>query len=263
MTVPADDGATDTRTRRRRVPRWVRALLVLVALLVVLVIADRIADRVAARATATQLRESQHLAQDPDVDFVGFPFLTQALRGRFDEVDLDAADIPTPVLPLARAGVRLYGVHAGVADALDGQLQTVPVDRADATVLLRYTDLDPLLAARLAAAPGVLSSLRDPVLGSRGGQLAVTARAQVLGQTLPVEVDATVPVDATGISVLPQRVKLPLLGDQALPAALSDQLAVRVPTRQLPFGVRVRDVDITPDGLQISGDSSGFVVTTG
>ena len=244
---------------RRRVPRLVWFLLVVALLVVALVIADRVAERLATQATAQQLRMSQHLPQDPEVSFGGFSFLFQAVRGRFDEVDVAAADIPTPVVPVARASVRLFGVQAGLRDALDGQLTTVPVARAEGSVSLRYVDLDPLVASRLTEF-GVLSSLRDPVLSERDGRLAVTATVDVFGRPVPVEVDCGVATDAAGVSVVPQRARLPLLGDQALPAEIGARLAVRIPTQDLPFGLRVSSVAVTPDTLEVSGDSTGFVL---
>lgn len=263
MNAPTASNARRSRlVGRGRPPRRVLvALVVLAGLVVLLVIADRVAERVAARATAEQLRTSQHLAADPDVRFTGFPFLTQALRGRLDEVDLTASDVATPVVPLARLQTRLHGVRAGLGAALAGRLQSVPVDSADASASVRYADLNPLVATRLSGT-AVGSSLRDPVLADRNGQLAVTAQAAVLGASVPVEVDCDVTVDDTGIAVVPRRARLPLLGDQALPLAVSTQAAVRVPTQGLPFGFHVRGVTVGPDELEVSGDSAGFVATS-
>jgi len=64
-----------------------RALLVVVLLLVGLaVVADRVAVGVAETRVGEQLAAEGGLAGTPEVDITGFPFLTQAIGGRYDEV---------------------------------------------------------------------------------------------------------------------------------------------------------------------------------
>lgn len=236
-----------------------RLLVVLVVLGAILVGVDRIAEFAAARAVAHQLRSSEHLARDPQVHFAGFPFLTQALRGRFSEVDLTATDVQTPAVSVARVSVRLHGVHASVARALAGRLRSVPVDSVSGTGLLRYADLASVLSRTLAGVvPGGVTggvTLRDA-----GGRVAISGRASVGGSTVPVEVDCTVAVVGSAIRVVPQLAVLPVLGSQTLPASVQQQLAVTIAADQLPFGVRVRSVAVRPEGLVVHGTSTGFVL---
>lgn len=236
-----------------------RLLVVLAVLGAILVGADRIAEFAAARAVAHQLRSSEHLARDPQVHFAGFPFLTQALRGRFSEVDLTATDVQTPAVPVARVSVRLLGVHASVARALAGRLRSVPVDSVSGTGLLRYADLASLLSRTLAGVvpDGVTGGV---TLRDAGGRLAVSGRASIGGSTVPVEVDCTVAVVGSVIRVVPQLAVLPVLGSQTLPASVQQQLAVTIPADRLPFGVRVRSVAVRPEGLVVHGTSTGFVL---
>jgi len=240
-----------------------RLLVVLVVLGAILVGADRIAEFAAARAVAHQLRSSEHLARDPQVHFAGFPFLTQALRGRFSEVDLTATDVQTAAVPVARVSVRLLGVHASVARALAGRLRSVPVDSVSGTGLLRYADLASVLSRTLAGvvSGGVTGGVTGGVrLRDAGGRLAISGRASIGGSTVPVEVDCTVAVVGSSIRVVPQLAVLPVLGSQTLPASVQQQLAVTIPADRLPFGVRVRSVAVRPEGLVVHGTSTGFVL---
>jgi hypothetical protein len=236
----------------------VRRLLVgLVGLLVVLGAADRISELVAARAVARHVRAAEHLGRDPAVSFAGFPFLTQALRGRFSEVDLTATDIRPQGISLARVKARLRGVHAGVGEALAGKLTSASIDDAAGSVLIRYQDLGPLLTSTLnGAIPG--GTVNAVTLRDVGGRLAISGQAQVGGQGVPVEVDCDVSVRGSTIRVIPRLARLPLVGDQTLSGADQAQLAVTIPADQLPFGIHLRTVAVLSDGLRVDGDSAAF-----
>ena len=87
------------------------------------------------------------LAGTPEVDITGFPFLTQAVAGRYDDVriSLTADELGQP--EGTRADVALRGVQVPLSSVLSGSVQEVPVDRIDGTATLSYE----LLAARSAA----------------------------------------------------------------------------------------------------------------
>ena len=70
--------------------RLVVALLVLVGLLVA---ADFGSAALAESAVSRQMRQQVGLVDDPSVRINGFPFLTQALSGRYSSIDVDAQHI--------------------------------------------------------------------------------------------------------------------------------------------------------------------------
>lgn len=234
-----------------------RLLIGLAGLLVVLVAVDRISELVAARAVARHVRASEHLGRDPAVSFAGFPFLTQALRGRFSEVHLTATDIRSQGISLARVNARLRGVHAGVGEALGGRLTSVSIDDTAGSVLIRYQDLGQLLTSTLNGVVPV-GTIAAVTLRDVGGRLAVSGQAQVGGQDVPVEVDCDVSVRGSTIRVTPRLARLSLLGDQTLPSADQDQLAVTIPADQLPFGIHIRTVAVLSDGIRVDGDSASL-----
>ncbi len=234
-----------------------RLLLGVVGLLVGLVAVDRISELVAARAVARQLRVSEHLGRDPAVNFAGFPFLTQALRGRFSEVELTTTDFRQQGISLARVTARLRGVHAGVGEAVAGRLTAVSIDDAAGSVLIRYRDLGQLLTTTL---NGVLPGGTAGAVTVRnvGGRLAVGGRAKVQGQDVPVEMDCDVSVRGSTIRVIPRLARLPIVGDLTLSSADQDRLAVTIPADQLPFGIQLRTIAVLSDGLRVDGYSAVF-----
>ncbi len=239
------------------VPR--RLLVGVVGLVVALVAVDRLTELVAARAVARHLRASEHLGRDPAVNFAGFPFLTQALRGRFSEVEVTATDIRQQGISLARVTVRLRGVHA-VGRALAGRLTAVSTDDAAGSVLIRYRDLGQLLTSTLnGVIPG--GTANAVTLRNVGGRLAVNGQAQVGGQNVPVEVDCDVSGRGSTIRVTPRLARLPFVGNQPLSSADQAQLTVSIPADQLPFGIQLRTIAVLSDGLRVDGDSAVFAAS--
>ncbi len=116
-----------------------RALLIVVVVLLGLaVLADRIAVGVAEDRVATELAAAGGLAGTPEVEIAGFPFLTQAIAGSYDEVhiSLTADELGQP--EGTRADVVLHGVQVPLSNVLSGSVSEVPVDRIDGTATLSY-----------------------------------------------------------------------------------------------------------------------------
>lgn len=234
-----------------------RLLVAVIALAVVLVAVDRVAELVVARSVAGRLRTAEHLGRDPAVSFRGFPFLTQALRGRFADVSLSTTGVREQALTIARIDAHLRGVHLSPSDALAGRLRSVRIDRADGSALLRYSDLTSLLAQTVAGTvPG--GAVERVTLHDAGGRLAARGDVRASGQVLPVEVVCEVAVDGSEIRITPRTANLPFLGAQTLSSSTQAQLRVTIPTDRLPFGLRVRTVTVGADGLSVHGDAARF-----
>lgn len=88
-----------------------RLLVGLVVLLALLLAADRAGAALASRAIAAEVQSATRLPGEPDVEVAGFPFLTQALAGRYDRVELTARDVPAGELTLDRLDATLTGVQ--------------------------------------------------------------------------------------------------------------------------------------------------------
>src|SRR5207237_3090699 len=117
-----------------------------VVLVGLLVVADRVADAVAQRLVADRVKSDQGLSTTPDVSIGGFPFLTQAISGTYDDVTLRVSDVHRNGVAVTSIVVHVSGVHVSLGAVLSNHLSSVPIDRARATVLLSYSDLDAYLA---------------------------------------------------------------------------------------------------------------------
>jgi len=218
----------------------VRALVVVALLLLGLAaLLDRVAVGVAEDRVATELAAKGDLRGAPDVDIAGFPFLTQAIGGRYDDVriSLTAAELGQP--EGTRADLSLRGVHIPLSAALSGSVDTVPVDRIDGTATLSYS----LLSAQLG---------EDTELAREGDRLRITRTVEILGRQLRLTAVGQVALEGSDLVVDVQEaagagVEVPgFLLDRAV-----DQLDLRHPVPDLPFGLQVASVRPGADGVDV------------
>ncbi|MEU7135430.1 DUF2993 domain-containing protein [Streptomyces sp. NPDC046261] len=158
----------------RRAAKW---LFVLVAGAAFLVLADRCAVMYAEKKAQQQLQQALHLAAEPQVDIHGFPFLTQVLAKRLQEVDVTVLDVAADRVSLAKVrasarDIRLTGsLPTGVKGAVVGDL--------GGSVLLSFEDMSRELGA---------SQIR---FSDRGGNaISADGRLSLAGQELRLRAQA-------------------------------------------------------------------------
>ena len=223
-------------------------LLVVVGLLVAL---DRVGLMVAERAVATEARTSGGLAADPAVKIKGFPFLTQALRGSYDEVEVSAHGIMRGGVTLRSFTADLRDVQVPVADAVKRQLAQVPVSRLTATAVIAYADI--------ASARGVDRKL--VVAPSGDGLVRVTGSVSVLGETLSATALSSVRLDGRTVVVTARRFEVGgKAADAALASALAGRLDLRVPVGALPYGLVLTGLTITKDGIVLTAEAGPTIL---
>lgn len=212
------------------------ALIVLVGLAVV---ADRVAVNVAESQVAAQMQQQGKLAGEPTVDIAGFPFLTQAVAGTYDDVriSLTAGELgqPAGTSPV----ISLHGVHLPLSDVLSRSVSTIRVDRVDGTATLSYA----LLSQQIG---------HGTTLTYAGDGLRLATTVQILGQSVPLTAAGRVRLDGDQLVVDAQRasaagVKVP----SALVGRASQALDLRYRIPALPFGLTLTGVRATPDGMVV------------
>jgi hypothetical protein len=227
----------------------VKALLVVVvALLGLAVVADRVAVGVAEDRVAGELATKGGLQGTPTVDITGFPFLTQALAGRYDAVriSLTADQLGQP--DGTRADVALHGVEVPLKAVLSGSVRQVPVERIDGTATLSYE----LLSAELG--PGT-------TLTREGSGLRITRSVPLMGRDVPLTAVGSVVLEGNELVIDVEQatgagVDLPgFLVEQA-----SDLLDLRYEIPALPFGLQLTDVTPAADGVVVRVEARDTVL---
>ena len=226
-----------------------RALLItIVVLLGLAVAADRIAVTVAQNRVGAELARQGGLAGSPTVEITGFPFLTQAVEGTYQDVriSLTADELRQPAG--TRADVSLQGVHVPLSSVLSGSVSSVPVDRIDGTATLSYA----LLSAQLGG---------DTVLHREGDGLRITKTVDIAGATLPLTAAGTVTLDGNDLVVSVQQasgagVDIPsFIVEEA-----SSLLSFRYTIPALPFGLQLTAIRPADDGVMVNVHATSAVL---
>lgn len=217
-------------------------------LLVALLAGDRIAARIAAGRVADRLRTQESLSRTPKVTFGGFPFLTQALRGRYRDVHVVATDVERDGLRIASIDAHLRGVHLMFPEAMNGGVSGVPVDRVDAVALVRYADLT-------AALPN-----RNLVLSGDHGRVRMRGSVDIFGSRYSGSALGDVQVGSTRLTIVPRDITLGTGGANiTLPPEVNAALTYSANVT-LPFGLTLRSVTPGTSGLQLHAAGRSVVL---
>lgn len=209
-----------------------RLLLVLVLLVGLAAVTDRVAALAAERVVSERLQQDQGLAVRPDVTIGGFPFLTQAADGRYDDVTVHVRDLRRGALTVSDIEAHLVGVHVPLSDVVRQRVNRVRVDHATARITLDYTDLDRMLAGK---------HLR--VSAGGGGKVHVTATASIAGTGASIGGDAPVTVQGSELVID------------------AGGATVRIPLPSMPFGIRLKSAQATPTAIVVVCSARSLLVT--
>lgn len=226
-----------------------RLAITLLVLLVLLLAADRAGAEIAGRAVAAQAQVAAGLAAEPEVTIGGFPFLTQALGGRYDRVEVRAEAVTTADLTLRRLDATLSGVRVPLSAALSGSVDSVPVDRVAARALVGFDELSRR------------SGDRGLVVSAAGEQVRVTGSVTVLGRTVSAAAVSRVEVVEGALVVTAQSIEVgDAAADDLLTRALRGRLDLRIPITGLPYGLQVTGVEVTAEGVVVLATARGTVL---
>jgi hypothetical protein len=228
-------------------------VILLVSLFGLLLVADRVCLHIAQNQIANRVEKSQGLASHPDVSIKGIPFLTQVVRGRYKQVDVTIHDVTRIGLTVDRVSVYSFGVSIPLSDVLTGSVKEVPVERAEAEVLLGFANLNSYLGSRSGGALKVSRSgdkltLTGTLPFPPSTSLSLTARIDVTGDAItltPAALDAVL-------------ARIP--GGSALKGLVQQFFTVRLPISQLPFGIRLKSAEVTPEGVVIAASATGLTL---
>lgn len=221
-----------------------KVLIVLVVLLVVgMIAADRIGVTVAQNEIGNRVAAQYKLPRKPDVSIGGFPFLTQAVAGKYDEIDVNIGDWTQQNITVHDLQVKLTGLSAPLSDVVNNNTSNVVADTATASAIIPYDTIKSI-------APNGVDSLTATPEG-----LELKGTFQVAGFSVPATIVVKVGAAPGGIAVTPVSVKASL--GPSLPANfLKNRLGFVVPIQNLPIGSRISQVDPTPTGLKVAATAN-------
>jgi hypothetical protein len=189
-----------------------RLLILLLVLFALFAVADRVAVHFAQDQAAKQLQSQRHLAAKPSVSIEGFPFLTQLIGSKLDEVRVRADGMTVD------HGVRLKSFSADLKGVkVSSDYSSAVADSATGTALISYADLTAALPDHPAvsyAGPGkvkVSVSVDLPIVGKQdlSGTVSPTVRD---GSISFAGLDGIAPT--LGLSGLPKNLTLESVSPQ-------------------------------------------------
>ncbi len=224
-----------------------KAAYILLGLLGVLLVVDRVGDYVVTRMLDSRI-ESQ-LGQQVDTSIGGFPFLTQAVRGRWTSITVSAESAPVPGVEIRATDVRAEARGVRGYTAEDARAES-----ANLRVVVPYADIE--RHADLAA--GTLSGTED-------GRVRAATTVELPGGKLPFSGTGT-PEIADGYITVRDIGDITVASGsgQLSPEAregVEDALRWQLPLDDLPDSLRVTGVRALPQGLEMTAEGRNVLLS--
>jgi hypothetical protein len=225
-------------------------LVVLLLLGVGAVVADRVCVELAERRAAEYL--SEPFGRPPTVRVHGRPFLTQALRGRYRDIEVSGDGLRLGELSGATLTAHVYDAHLPLRELLGGRTTALPCAHVTGQILLPYSEV-----ARISRIPGLTLTFEKR-------RLVATAALPVrgMGQLARVSSQAHLTVVGGGVWL---RVRGHAVGGISLSNVVLKQLmpslTVQIPLAALPFGLRLDELKAEATGLVVCASAEDVVFT--
>ena len=226
--------------RRRRWPR--RLAITLLVLAGLFTAADRIGVGIAESQIASRIQTSQNLASKPSVTINGFPFLTQLIGMKLDDVSFDARGV-------VRNGVRVTDLQADLRGVKpQGGFTSATADQLAGTAYFDWSDLQ-----SAAAAQGLDVTLAD----GGDGTVQVTGTVSLAGASSQITVDSRITLRPDNvISLKAVKVKTGIA-----PLAIPTSLDYQVRLGAMPLGMTLQNVRVSSDGVRVDATAQHITLT--
>lgn len=235
--------------RRRRRGVW---FLVLLLLLIGLVVgADRVgayaAERTVAEKVSQEVDKLGVSSSEPDVTIGGFPFLTQVVDGKYEEITIRLRDVSANGVTVPTLDIHATGVNATVSTLMSGD-GPITADQVAGTATVGYDSVRALI------------NQRGLTLAEEGGKLRMNLPVTAGGQSFTAVALADVTVVGGVVrlnvtSIRAEGVTLPPLGQRLLDGYKSG-LSAEIKLPPLPFGLQINGVQAKPEGLAVSASAA-------
>ena len=254
-------------SRRRRGHAGRRLLITLIVLLIIIVgvlaVLDRLgasyAERVISDRVAEQVANQKATSEKPDVTIEGVPFLTQVVKGRYQEIKIELRDFSGPVANGKTVRMPLLDIRAKDVRA---PLETLRTGNGDivATTVTGTGTVDYATVEQLVDKPGLKLAEKD-------GKLVVTAPLTVLNQQVTIQGTADVTVQKNVVSLRFEQVTANGVPDvpfvQNLLNNYAKQISIDLRLPQLPLKLELQKVEPTPAGLVVTAGANEVPLNAG
>jgi hypothetical protein len=224
---------------------------------------------------ARVVRDTARLGLDPFVAIIAFPLIPQAMRHRYEDVEIKATAVDRPVIGKATLEATMHSVGLTDASWLIRPDAKLPVGKLEGRIIIDSRHLGHYLGIRdlIVEAPAkdtnnaTGGTTESGISGSRDLVFSGTPRAAHFEKRVSVAVDLSMAGDdqttlvftPTGVLTGPNTANQPVPDDKR--DAVLAAFAGRLPDQKLPFGVTPTTQGARGSDVIIEGITSGLTIT--
>jgi hypothetical protein len=262
--------------RMRRVLITVIAAIAAVAVIVIGAVGvDYGASIYAEYRLSCNVRKAANLGSDPFVAILAFPFIPQAMRGHYNELEIKANGTEHAMTGKATLEATMHSIDLTDASWLIRPDAKLPVGKLESRIIIDSTHLGRYLGMSdlMVEAPPAETNdatggtTESGISGNHGLVFSGTPKSANFDHRVSVSMDISIaPDDQATLVFTPTSVLTgPDTANQTVPddkrEAVLQAFTARLPNQRLPFGVPPHTVGARGSDIIIEGISTGVTVT--
>ena len=224
---------------------------------------------------SSNMRKVANLGSDPFVAILAFPFIPQAMRGHYNELEIKANAVDHAMVGTATLEATMYSVDLTYASWLMRPDAKLPVGRLESRIIIdsmhlgRYLGMSDLMVeappAETNSATG--GTTDSGISSSHGLVFSGTPKSANFDHRVSVSVDlAIAPDDKATLVFTPTGILTgPDTADQTVPDGKRDAVlhafTGRLPNQRLPFGLAPTSEGARGSDVIIEGVTGGVSIT--
>ncbi len=224
---------------------------------------------------SSTVRKAANLGSDPFVAILAFPFIPQAMRDHYNELEIKANAVDHAIVGKATLEATMHSIDLTYASWLIRPDAKLPVGKLESRIIIdsmhlgRYMGISDLMvdAPPQETNDATGGTTESGISGSHGLVFSGTPRSADFDHRVSVSADlsiapddqATLVVTATGILTGPDTANQPVPADKR--DAVLHAFSARLPDQRLPFGVAPKTEGVRGSDVIIEGITYGLTVT--
>lgn len=216
---------------------------------------------------ARHVRSAADLPFDPWVAILGFPFIPQATRHRYHELEIKAGGVDQPIVGKATLEATMHDIGLTQASWLMRPDADMPVGKLESRIIIDSRHVGEFIGIKDLSVEAPQADTNDAtggttesgISGSKGLVFTGTPKKAGFDKLVSVTVDLSIagPEQTTLVFTPTGVVTGPNTADQVVPddkrAAVLGAFAATLPSQKLPFGLRPTSEGARGSDLIIEG----------
>ena len=223
---------------------------------------------------SSNVRRAANLGSDPFVAILAFPFIPEALRHRYNQLEIKANAIDHAMVGKATLEATMHSINLTYASWLIRPDAKLPVGKLESRIIIdsmhlgRYLGIGDLMVEAPPKETNTATggTTESGISGSHGLVFSGTPKSANFNHRVSVSVDLSIAADDQATLVLTPTGILtgPDTADQAVPddkrAAVLHAFGGRLPDQRLPFAVAPQTVGARGSDVIIEGITYGVTI---